>query len=79
VLGVVAGCVLIAVVPLAVIEYLLDEIVGVASGSTGDLILSWLTEAAMMTVLATLPAVLYVVLRGEKQGTTLPQIVTALD
>jgi hypothetical protein len=32
-----------------------------------------------MTVLATLPAVLYVVLRGEKQGTTLPQIVTALD
>jgi hypothetical protein len=79
VLGVVVGCVLIAVVPLAVIEYLLDEIVGVASGSTGDLILSWLTEAAMMTVLATLPAVLYVVLRGEKQGTTLPQIVTALD
>ena len=41
VLGVVAGCVLIAVVPLAVIEYLLDEIVGVASGSTGDLILSY--------------------------------------
>jgi hypothetical protein len=32
-----------------------------------------------MSVLSTLPAVLYVLLRGEKERTTLPQIVTNLD
>jgi hypothetical protein len=79
VLGAVAACALITVVPLAVIEYLLDEIVDSGPGSAGDDILSWLMIAALMSVLSTLPAVLYVLLRGEKERTTLPQIVTNLD
>jgi hypothetical protein len=79
VFGVVVAGVLIAGIPLGIIEYILDEFLNVVPGSTGDSILSWLVDAAMMTVLASLPAVLYVLLRGEKEGTTLPQIVTNLD
>lgn len=80
VLGVVVACVLIAAIPLAVIDYIIfDEMLDVAPESTADSILSWLMEAAFVTVLGILPAVLYVLLRGEKERKTLPQIVTGLD
>ena len=80
VLGVVVACVLIAAIPLAVIDYIIfDEMLDVAPESTADSILSWLMEAAFVTVLGILPTVLYVFLRGEKERTTLPQIITNLD
>jgi Membrane domain of glycerophosphoryl diester phosphodiesterase len=74
----VAGC-LLAGVPLALVDFLLDRLIGFDEASAGYYILGWLTGAALATVLGSLPAVLYVLLRGEKEGVTLPQIAAALD
>ena len=68
----VLGAFAVLAIPLGVIAELLGA-------SPGEHILSWLIEAALATVLASLSAVLYALLRGEKEGVTPQQIAAALD
>src|SRR5262249_7052313 len=70
---------LIAGVPLGLLDLLVSRLLGFDEDSSGYDIVSWLTGAALATVLASLPAVLYVLLRGEQDGKTPDEIAAGLD
>jgi hypothetical protein len=62
----------IVAVPIALMGEILEA-------ATGTYVVGWLVGAVLATALTTLTAVLYVVLRGEKEGMTIAQIAAALD
>jgi hypothetical protein len=49
-------------------------VLGTAVGSTGFQVLGWLGGSVLSMVFCSLPAVLYVLLRGEKEGTPIADI-----
>jgi hypothetical protein len=56
----------------------LHGILDVAAGSTGSQILGWLGGSVLSVVFCSLPAVLYVLLRGAKEGATVAELAANL-
>lgn|GEM_PF-6445341 len=73
-LGAFGACLIIAVVPLSIVNYLAIELAGGAEGSFTDFIVTWLVGAVLGTVMGCLPTVLYALLLQEKDGTTIAQL-----
>lgn len=73
-LGAFGACLIIAVVPLTIINYLVVELAGGAEGSLTEHIVMWLVGAVLGAVMGSLPTVLYALLRQEKEGTTIAQL-----
>jgi hypothetical protein len=73
-LGAFGACLIVAVVPLAVINYLVIALAGGAAGSLTEHIVMWLVGAVLGAVMGSLPTVLYALLRQEKEGTTIAQL-----
>jgi hypothetical protein len=58
---------------------LVGPVAGLPDNAAGDLVLFWLTGTVVDIVLASVAAVLYVLLRAEKEGVSLEAIATALE
>jgi hypothetical protein len=77
VLGVFLLAFVICAICLGVIFLVLGILI--EEGSLVDRLALWLAAGAISTVVYPLPAILYVLLRGEIEGVTVEQIATALD
>ena len=73
-----AAVLVICVVPLTAIDYLLIWLVGGTEESVSGYFVTWLVGAVLGAVMGSLPAVLYGLLREEKEGMTVAQLATDL-
>jgi hypothetical protein len=73
-LGAFGACLVIAIVPLTIINYLAVELAGGTEGSLTEHVVMWLVGAVLGAVMGCLPTVLYALLLQEKDGTTIAQL-----